>query len=288
LVGPAGSGKSALAFHVVDMINKPTRLENQRIHAENIQFKANNKPLKPYLQLKYPMWHMSCHEATRSEDLTASTKVMVENGIAKSDEILGAALNAYTQGGILLIEEWDHAMPGVLSEIHQLIDGRTESVMFYCNGPKRYVRHPNFLGCIATSNSKGMGEANRNYAGTQMQNRAFRSRFGVTVDVPFLPQSVEVSVLMNLGLTNQMATKMVDVASKIRNASAISHEFDMEISLRDLNHWEKTTLLFLTMAGLKPDATRAWQEAIEASYPAFLSREDELTQAGVFKYINIT
>jgi hypothetical protein len=95
LVGPAGSGKSALAFHIVDMINKPTRIENQRIHAENIQFKAADKPLKPYLQLKYPKWHASCHEATRSEDLTASSKVMVENGIAKSDEILGAALSAY-------------------------------------------------------------------------------------------------------------------------------------------------------------------------------------------------
>jgi len=287
LVGPAGSGKSALGFHVVDLVNDYTRKENALIRAKNIKLKAAGEELEPYVQLKYPLWHVSCHEATRSEDLTVSTKVMVENGIAKSDEILGAALSAYTQGGILVIEEPDHSMPGVTSEIHQLLDGRTESVMFYANGPKRYVKHPNFLGCIATQNSKGMGEAARNYAGTQMQNRAFRSRFGFTVEVPFLPSSVEIQVLEKLGLPTGMAQKMVGIANRIRQAASVSKEFDMEFSLRDLKHWGKATLMFCEGAGIKPDAHRAWDEALNASYPAFLSREDELTQQGVFKYVNI-
>jgi hypothetical protein len=288
LVGPAGSGKTALAFHIIDIINADTRKENLRIHAENVTRKRDGKALLPYMPLKYPRWHVACHEATRSEDLTVASKVSVSNGIAESAEILGAFISAYMYGGILAIEEWDHSMAGVLVECHAMLDGHSKSVQFYVNGMKKYVRHNNFLGCIATSNSKGMGEANRNYAGTQMQNRAFRSRLGCTVEVSYLPASVETKVLTNLGLPTIMAEKMVSVGNRIRQASQVSREFDMEFSLRDLINWARITKEFCDDMGIKVSASNAWVQAIAASYPAFLSREDALTQSGVFKYVNIS
>lgn len=287
LVGPAGCGKTMTAYHIADCLNADIIRENQAVFEENKKLLTADKPLKDYAALPYPIWHVSCHEASRSEDFTVSTKVVVHNGEAAMEEIMGAALSAFTQGGVLIIEEYDMAPPGVWAEMHGIFEPSTEAVMFYANGPKQYIRHENFV-VLATGNTRGRGENAVEFAGTQIQNAAFRSRFR-WFPVSWLPNYVELNLLKDSGMREDVAVKMVRVAERIREA-VNSDEFNVEMSTRDLKNWCNETLDLADEARFNSSTSIKdyWVGAVKpAAFPCFVWRMDDSDQVAVETYLDI-
>lgn len=285
--GPAGTGKSVLVKRIRDILNHDTIVENQDIFERNKSHALQGEDLEEYKPLPYPLYDVQCHEATRSEDLTVSTRITVENNQAVMETVINAALKAYTQGGILNLEEWDVAMPGVWSELNGILEPSNETVTFYANGPKQYVRHPDFL-CIASSNTKGRGEASAAYGGTTIQNNAFRSRF-VWFPVGWMPSHAEGKILREKGVRSDVATKMVDVAAKIRQ-QVEQGNLDVELSIRVLLTWAHAATDLANEAGYDSSTPIGfyWKNCVQpAAYPSFVWQMEPEEQVAVENYLNL-
>jgi MoxR-like ATPase len=283
--GPAGTGKTAGAFFLSDLINMDTLDHNKAVYERNLEHAQKDEPLEDYKQLRFPLYHTSCHDGTRSEDLTIKPRFTVnDNGDTVMEMVMSDALTAYSKGGILIIEEWDMALPGVWSELHAMFEASSKSVMFQ---GKQYVRHDDFV-VLATGNTRGKGENDMAFAGTQVQNSAFQSRFR-WFPVNYLPAHVEVDVLTKNGLRDDIADIMVECATKIRKAAS-DEEFTCEMSLRDLLSWGDEIIDLASDKGLDSSTPLQtyWSDAVEpASYPTFLWRMDEEEQIAVSNYLKI-
>jgi len=285
--GPAGTGKTALGYHLADLLNGPTIDENAETHLQNLKLAEDGKELLPYKPLPYPIYHVSCHEASRSEDFTVTTKIVVKEGQTAMEEVRNAAIKAYTEGGILFIEEYDMAPPGVWAEMHDLLEPNSKSVTYWANGHKEYHRHPNFM-CIATGNTKGLGEATVDFAGSQQQNKAFLSRFR-WFKIAYLPERAEIRILKENGMRSDVAEKMVLAANRIRKGTE-SEEFQIEMSLRDLLSWSDEALDLAEAQGLDSSTSLVnyWERAVQpAAYPTFVNRAEESDIVGIQTYLNI-
>jgi len=285
--GQAGTGKTALGYYLADLLNAQAIDENVETHKENLKRSAAGQDLLEYKALPYPIYHVSCHEASRSEDFTVSTKIVVKNGQTTMEEIRNAAVKAYSEGGILFIEEYDMAPPGVWAEMHDLLEPESKSVTYWANGYKEYHKHPNFL-CIATGNTKGLGEAAVDFAGTQQQNKAFLSRFR-WFEITYLPADTEIRILKDNGMRSDAAEKMVQVATRIRKA-AKNDEFQIEMSLRDLISWGDEALDLAEVLGLDSSTSLVnyWERAVQpAAYPTFVNRAEETDIVGIQTYLKI-
>jgi cobaltochelatase CobS len=93
--------------------------------------------------------------------------------------------------------------------------------------------HPNFR-FIATGNTNGSGDDTGLYAGTKIGNAAAYSRFGITVQINYPEETVEIAILKgNVPVTQDVAKKMVDFAQRIRTMYA-NGEISLPISPREL------------------------------------------------------
>jgi len=285
--GPAGTGKSVLIKYISDCLNAAVIEENQATLERNKKHVADGEELEEYKQLPYPLYDVQCHEATRSEDLTVTTRITVQNNQAVMEEVINAALRAYTTGGILDIEEWDVTMPGVWSELNGILEPSNETVMFYANGPKQYVRHENFI-CVASSNSKGRGEASVQYGATMKQNNAFRSRFA-WFPVGWMPHDAEVKILVKKGLRQDVAQKMVTAAGKVRHAVELG-ELDVELSIRVLIAWAFEAMALMEEAGYNASTPIGfvWDNAVHpAAYPSFIWQMEDDEQVAIEAYLKL-
>jgi MoxR-like ATPase len=285
--GPAGTGKSVLVKYIYDQMNKDVILANKATLERNKVHAQAGEPLEEYAPLPYPLYDVQCHEATRSEDLTLTTRIVVREGEAVMEEVMNAALKAYTQGGILDLEEWDVTLPGVWSELNGILEPSNDTVMFYANGPKQYVRHENFV-CVASSNTKGRGENSVAYGATTKQNNAFRSRF-MWFPVGWMPAGAEIKILCDKGVRRDVAEKLVFCAGKIRAAVQRS-ELDVELSIRVLIAWAYEAQAIARQAGYN-DSTPigfVWKNSVQpAAYPSFIWQMEDEEQIAVAEYLNI-
>ena len=285
--GPAGTGKSVLIKFLRDCLNKDVILENQATFERNKAHAQAGEELEEYTPLPYPLFDVQCHEATRSEDLTVTTRITVQENQSVMEEVMNAALTAYTTGGILDIEEWDVAMPGVWSELNGMLEPSNDSVMFYANGPKQYVRHEKFI-CTASSNSKGRGEASVQYGATIKQNNAFRSRFS-WFPVGWMPHDAEVKILTSKGVREDVADKMVKAAGKIRQAVE-RDELDVELSIRVLVAWASEAMDLAEEAGYDASTPLGfvWSNTVQpAAYPSFVWQMEDDEQIAIEEYLKL-
>ena len=130
----------------------------------------------------------------------------------------GPLMVAMIEGHVYCADEYDFGMPSVLAVYQPVLEGKALIVK---DAPPefRVVRpHKNFR-FVATGNTNGGGDETGLYQGTQMQNAANYSRFGVTVEVPYMQPKVEMAVLMRqANIDKAAAQKFVDFAKDIRDA----------------------------------------------------------------------
>jgi cobaltochelatase CobS len=125
---------------------------------------------------------------------------------------------AMIEGHVYCADEYDFAMPSVLSVYQPVLEGKPLVIK---DAPPefRVVRpHRNFR-FVATGNTNGNGDETGLYQGTQMQNSANYSRFGVCLQVAYMDKKVETAVVMRqAGVDKESAEKIVDFANEVREA----------------------------------------------------------------------
>lgn len=276
-VGPSGAGKTTLAYGILDAANEPVRAENRKIRDRNLAAaKAGSKVFESYKPIPFPMSHYSAHRGSRSEELLGSVTIQIDGeGNRRPVEVPGAALDAWERGKTFLFEEFDLAPPGVLGELHLLLDGSSRVYTSYVNGPRKVQKDMAFR-CIATSNTHGAGEAAMEFADTQPMNAAFMNRFNYTVIVTWLSEQAESNILKNkVGLYGPNSEKMIIVANKIR-AAYERGQVTRPISTRNLIAWAreiKRQSLAFDKSRLKTmTASEQWNSlAVPAAIPTLVN-----------------
>lgn len=145
------------------------------------------------------------------------------NGATSTDDILGKMLakdgSTYWQNGILVdameqghwivFDEINACLPEVLFVLHSLLDDDKKVTLIEKHGEIiRPTGDFRFFACMNPS---------ENYAGTKETNMALMSRFGGVFNVDVFPTHQELAVLKRNNVTEADATKLVNLASKLRD-----------------------------------------------------------------------
>lgn len=124
---------------------------------------------------------------------------------------------AMMNGWIYLADEYDFAMPSVLSVYQPVLEGKA-LVIKDAPPEMRVIRpHPDFR-FVATGNTNGVGDETGLYQGTQMQNAANYSRFGIVEEVMYMSAKAEIAVVAaQSSIEADDARKLVQFAKDIRD-----------------------------------------------------------------------
>lgn len=126
---------------------------------------------------------------------------------------------AMKYGWLYLADEYDYALPQVLSVYQPILEGKS-LVIKEAQGTEWAIvhPHPNFR-FAATGNTNGSGDETGLYQGTQIQNSANYDRFGVMVKVDYMkPELEQVILVKQAKITADDAKKLVDYAGRIRES----------------------------------------------------------------------
>jgi cobaltochelatase CobS len=175
---------------------------------------------------------------------------------------LGPLPLAMINGWMYCGDEYDFALPSVLSVYQAVLEGKS-LVIKEADAANRIIKpHPNFR-IVATGNTNGSGDETGLYQGTNIQNAANYDRFGVVIHKQYMKKSAESQILQNrVGLVKEDADKMVEFAALVREAYDGSKISDV-ISPR--------TLIYAAKIGIKRGSFR---QGITLSFTNKLSKVD--------------
>lgn len=108
--------------------------------------------------------------------------------------IYGPLARAMRDGLVYIGDEYDFALPNVLAIYQAVLEGGS---LFIKQAPEDMATikpHPDFR-FIATGNTNGSGDESGLYQGTQIQNAANYSRFGLTIKVEYQSAAAEKEII---------------------------------------------------------------------------------------------
>jgi cobaltochelatase CobS len=108
----------------------------------------------------------------------------------------GPLARAMRDGLVYIADEYDFALPNVLAVYQAVLEG---APLFIKQAPEdmaMVVPHPDFR-FIATGNTNGSGDETGLYQGTQIQNAANYSRFGITIKIDYQKPEAEKAIITN-------------------------------------------------------------------------------------------
>lgn len=182
----------------------------------------------------------SCDGNSSTEDLIGKVwKNPADNSLVV---LHGAAIRAYEQGKILLVEEIDHAEPDILSCLHRILEHNQD--FYTMNVGQREVirRHPQFC-CIATANSNGYLDMSHIYPGIKQMNAAFLRRFTWRPQMKWIDPTSEQDVLVKkTGIDPESARKMVTVAQRAREGLEQGELYTV-VGTADLLNWAEAMVM---------------------------------------------
>lgn len=203
-------------------------------------------------RLKVPVIKVACNEDTSSADLLGRFLIKGAETIWQD----GPVTRAVRSGAILYLDELAEARQDVVVALHPLTDHRRE---VYLDRINEVVSAPKTFMCVASFNPGYQHSFKELKPST-------RQRF-VNLVMDYLDENHEVEVLMNItGITQEMAIKLVRLASKIRKTA----EFNLKetVSTRLL-----VNAAILLKDGLKP------RRACQVSIAEVLSDDREIVEA---------
>lgn len=186
---------------------------------------------------------------------------------------LGPLPIAMINGWMYCADEYDFALPSVLSVYQAVLEGKS-LVIKEADAANRIIKpHPNFR-FVATGNTNGSGDETGLYQGTNIQNSANYDRFGMVVHKQYMKKSAESLILQNrVGLVKEDANKMVEFAGLVREAYDGAKISDV-VSPR--------TLIFAAKIGVKRGSFR---QGITLSFINKLSKVDREVVDGLAQRI---
>ena len=181
LWGHAGTGKSTLPTQLCARLNRPI------IRAQ--------------------------HTAS-TEESHISGQILVRSGATYFEP--GLLASAMRNGWVYLADEYDFAYPQILGVYQPVLEG--EPLIIKEATPEwRHVEPHKRFAFIGTGNTNGSGDETGLYQGTNIQNAANFSRFGIVSNVKYMSKTQEQKMLETMGLPSSYAKQMVDFATRIRD-----------------------------------------------------------------------
>jgi len=130
----------------------------------------------------------------------------------------GLLQQAMKYGWLYLADEYDFAIPEVLSCYQAVLEGKPLVVKEAPEEWRIVEPHPNFRFC-ATGNTNGSGDETGLYGGTVVGNSANYERFGIVIYLGYMDQKVEIDMVhKNGGVKMSEAKLIVEFATKCREA----------------------------------------------------------------------
>lgn len=186
---------------------------------------------------------------------------------------LGPLSLAMKYGWTYLADEYDFALPSVLSVYQPVLEGKP-LVIKDADAANRIIRpHKNFR-FVATGNTNGSGDETGLYQGTIIQNAANYDRFHMVLEVKYMKAPLETQVLINQASIDKAdAEKLVDFANRVRE-SYDGNKISSPISPR--------TLIASAQIGLRKGSYRA---GISLAFANKLNRVDREVVDGLAQRI---
>jgi len=180
------------------------------------------------------------HTANTEEAHILGTTLANEQGTYFQPGPLALAMK---HGWVYLADEYDFAFPQVLGVYQPVLEGNALLIKEAPPEWRRIDPHPQFR-FVATGNTNGSGDETGLYQGTNVQNAANYSRYGIVSKVGYLDPEDEADILEKKALIKrEMANNLVDFATRVRN-SYDRGEISNTIGPRELLHAAKVGGLF--------------------------------------------
>lgn len=119
---------------------------------------------------------------------------------------------AMKNGWVYLADEYDFAFPQILGIYQPVLEGEPLVIKEATPDWRRVAPHKRFA-FIGTGNTNGSGDETGLYQGTNIQNAANFSRFGIVSHVKYMKPGAEVNMLVEAGIIREYAEKMVKFAN---------------------------------------------------------------------------
>lgn len=139
---------------------------------------------------KRPMIRVNLN-AMSDEDQLIGSKTLVDGNV---EIIEGPVLIAMRTGALLLIDEIDAGSANSLLCLQSILEGKP----YYFKMKNELITPAKGFNIVATANTKGKGNDNGQFMGTNILNEAFLERFGVTFEQEYPSAAVELKIIMNL------------------------------------------------------------------------------------------
>ena len=140
----------------------------------------------------------------------------VRNGETKFE--LGPLPMAMLNGWAYLADEYDFALPNVLSVYQAILEGKPLMIKEAPAELRIIKPHPNFR-FFATGNTNGTGDETGLYQGTTIQNSANYDRFGVVIKKRYMSREDEIAILKeNTEISDDDARDLLTFATSVREA----------------------------------------------------------------------
>lgn len=182
LQGPTGSGKSSIITQIAARLN-------------------------------YPFYRINC-------DMDISRADFVGQWVLRGKEMAfqyGILPIAARVGGIMVVDEWDAANPGVSMALQAVLEDNGKLTIAETG---EVIAPADYFRIFCTANTLGMGDETGLYNGTQPQNFAALDRFKQAVTVNYPKEAVEKEIVKKkTGLDDkEILNKILEYATLIRNA----------------------------------------------------------------------
>lgn len=212
---------------------------------------------------------------TVQHDVGTEASDVVGQWVLKGKETVfeyGPLARAMRDGLVYIADEYDFALPNVLSVYQGVLNG---GALFIKNAPPELaiVRpHKNFR-FIATGNTNGAGDEIGLYQGTQLQNAANYSRFAITIKLDYQKADVEKRIIDAKipGLPANHVDFLITFAGKVREAFA-NKTITNTLSTREL-----VNICMLAVLKAK-GAKLGWEYATEVG---FINRMPEVDRVAI-------
>lgn len=175
---------------------------------------------------KTTIWEQISNSTNRPMIRVQHTASMVEDDIlgrwtVKDGETVfeyGPLPLAMMHGWLYLADEYDFAFPQILGVYQPVLEGKPLLIKEAPEGKRLIKPHKNFR-FVATGNTNGSGDETGLYQGTNIQNAANYSRFGITEQVNYMVKRQEsLMVQQQASIVEEDANAIVDWASEVRKA----------------------------------------------------------------------
>lgn len=199
---------------------------------------------------------------------------VVGNWVLEGDKTsfhYGPLARAMKFGMVYIADEYDFALPNVLAVYQAVLEG---APLFIKQAPESMalvIPHEDFR-FAATGNTNGSGDETGLYQGTQIQNAANYSRFGVTVRLDYQPAPAEKEIIAK----RVGAIPTSDLDSLLEFAKLVRSAYDEKTITNTLSTREIINVARLAI--VKGREGPNWKYAIEH---AFMNRMSSIDSAAI-------